>query len=165
MKKLLLIAIIIITACSKDSAPAGPEIFGTWGRSAAVNPHEVQDDYVGNYLSVTRFIFKNDNTFENFSFVMDEDSLEIIGYWNRMQGTFSQQGNRLLLVYDLYNAEPVVGSDFPYMDKEELVLAAEGLEWEFNYSILENNSILKFDFDPCGPLENCIGGMTLVRIK
>ncbi|MCM4161231.1 hypothetical protein FHG64_03070 [Antarcticibacterium flavum] len=165
MKRILLIILIILTGCSRDSSPGNSKIFGTWGRSFAFNPAAVGEEGTGNLLSVTRYIFKNDYSFESFTFLMNEDSMEIPGYWSRKMGTFTQQGNRLFLIYDLYNTGGEALSDFPHIDKEDLVLAAEGVEWEFNFSILEDNSILKFEFDPCGPLENCVGEMTLVRVK
>lgn len=165
MKKTLLIIIIIMTGCSRESSPLNTEIFGTWGRSSAITPYEVEDDSAGKYLGVSRYIFKNDCSFESFSFLMDGDSLEILGYWDRKQGTFTQYGKRLTLIYDFYNTGTADPGDYPYINKEDLVLAAEGVEWEFNFSILDDNSILKFEFDPCGSNENCVGEMTLVRVK
>jgi hypothetical protein len=164
MKKILVIAILIIAGCSKEASHPEVEIYGTWGQSFSMSPEDIFLETTGNYLSVNRYIFKNDNSFESFSFVMDEDSFEILGYWSHMDGTFSTQGNRLILNFNRYSIDNAE-NDFPLLPKEELSLVGEDIEWEFNFSILDNSSILKFDFDPCGPLENCVGSLTLVRVK
>jgi hypothetical protein len=164
MKKIFLLAIILITGCSREATHPTIDIYGTWGHSSDIGEDAGFENISGKLLHVDRYIFKKDHSFESFTFVMDEDSYEILGFRSRSEGTFSKQGNRLNLNYNMYssyNAE----NDFTLLPKEDLSLVGEDIDWEFNYTILDNKSILKFDFDPCGPAENCVGGMTLVRVK
>lgn len=164
MKKIFLLAIILITGCSGELTHSPFDIYGTWGHSSAIGEDEGFENISGNLLRVDRYIFKKDNSFESFTFVMEEDSFEILGYQSRSEGTFSKQGNRLNLNYNIYSSDNAE-NDFPLLPKDELRLVSENIKWEFNFSILDNNSILRFDFDPCGPAENCVGGLTLVRVK
>jgi hypothetical protein len=161
MKRLFAImSIFIFLSCAvDDESGTNPEnIEGVWEKISEINSEDFPDLDDENYESVLQFTFLNNN-FESYFFIRNTVTDSIIGYNLKFQGNYSTEGNRMELLYDQYNSN-TEASDFE--DLDELMLVEENVEWSFNFSV--KNDELIFDFDPCGPLEYCIGELNFKRI-
>ncbi|WP_373056178.1 hypothetical protein [Zunongwangia sp. H14] len=76
-----------------------------------------------------------------------------------MKGNFNTEGNRMNLIYDQWNSNTEASQ---FISLDDLSLMQEEVEWSFDFSV--DGEELLFDFDPCGPLEFCVGELILNRV-
>ena len=163
MKRLLsLLTILMLLSCSgdDDNMANTENIAGVWENSTALDTENYPELEEGNYNYVLQFKFLGDRTFEGYSFLRNTENDNIVGYNVQMKGDFTTEADRINLVYDQWNSNTEASE---FVSLNELSLIQEDVEWSFDYSV--NNEELLFDFDPCGPLENCIGEITLERVE
>ncbi|SKB36361.1 hypothetical protein SAMN05660776_0728 [Salegentibacter holothuriorum] len=163
MKRLFFILnVFLLVSCSSDDEVRTniKDIVGVWEKSSDISAEIYLELEKGNYDFVLQYKFLDDSTFESFSFVRNSDTDNIIGYRSHSEGSFFIKGNRMNLNYNQYNSD-IEASQL--VDSADLVLIDQDVDWSFNFSI--NNDELLFDFDPCGPYENCIGELNLKRVK
>ncbi|MDT0677492.1 hypothetical protein [Autumnicola musiva] len=163
MKRLLsLMTILVLFSCSNDDnniMPNGEEILGVWEKTYEISNEDYPDLEDEDYDYVRQFEFLDDETFESYTFLRNTSTNTIEGYSMQMKGTFTTEGNRMNLIYDQWNSN-TEASEFVSLDELELI--QEDVEWSCDFSI--DKEELLFDFDPCGPLENCVGEITLERV-
>jgi len=154
-------SIVVFLSCSvdDDNVSNTENIEGVWEKTNEIDSEDFPDLEGENYEYVLQFKFISDHSFESYSFIRNTETDSIAGYNSKFHGNFSTEGNRMELLYDQYNSN-TEASDFE--DHDELILVQENVEWSFNF--LVNQDELLFDFDPCGPLANCVGELELKRV-
>lgn len=161
MKRLFtFMSIAVFLSCSLDDDNSSnvENIEGVWEKTNEIISENIPNLEDENYEYVTQYKFLSDRSFESYFFVRNTETDSIVGYNSKSKGNFSTKGNRMELLYDQYNNTE--SAEFQTLD--ELILVQEDLEWSFNFSV--NQDELLFDFDPCGPLANCIGEIKLKRV-
>jgi len=162
MKNLLiLLSVLFLTGCSSDDETiSDTAIEGIWEKTSPLDPIEFDElDENLNYEYVIQYKFLN-NKFESYTFVRATESSDIAGYMFKELGTFSISNNRLTLLSDRWISQDDSGA---LESLKELSLNEQEVEWSFNFK-LEQNTLI-FNFDPCGSAENCIGSITLNKVK
>jgi hypothetical protein len=167
MKNVILFLFIlgILTSCSNnnDNNPEDSQLIGVWERSYNVEIGEIPSIQNEGYEYVGQYTFNPDQTFELASFIRNIDSGDILAYSQRYLGIYEIDGNRLNFINDYWGAEPLDDQYSDLKSIDELTLIYEEETWGFSYSISLNKELL-IDFDPCGPLENCVDKVTFFRI-
>ncbi|MFV9482435.1 hypothetical protein ACNI3T_01280 [Christiangramia sp. ASW11-125] len=163
MKNLLiLLSVLFLTGCSSDDETiSDTAIEGIWEKTSTLDPIEFDGlDENLNYEYVIQYKFLDNGKFESFTFIRAIDTSEIAGYMFKELGTFTISNNRLSLVSDRWISQDDSGA---LQSLQELSLNEGDIEWSFNFELEQNT--LTFIFDPCGPAENCIGSITLNKVK
>ena len=161
MKRLFtFMSIAVFLSCSvdDDNSLNADKIEGVWENTNEIASGDFPNLEDENYEYVLQYKFLSDRSFERYSFIRNTETDSIAGYNSKSQGNFSTKGNRMELLFDQYNNTET--AEFQTLD--ELTLVQEDVEWSFNFSV--NQDELLFDFDPCGPLANCIGEIKLKRV-
>jgi hypothetical protein len=161
----LIFLLFSFLSCSKDSdTKIDPNLIGLWENSFELGIGAIPSDQNEGFEHVAQYIFNVDRSFERGSFIRNIDTGSILAYSQRYLGTYEIDGNRLNLTFDYWGAEPLDDQYSGLKGIAELVLVSENETWGFSYSIRENKKLI-FDYDPCGPLENCVDKTTLFRIN
>jgi hypothetical protein len=142
-----------LIACSDDGHSIEKDIKGVWA----------QETYMEdvNHISRGEYHFKDDGQLEVLRIELDIDSREVLGYRSRILGNYGINGNKLSF-YNLvmYSNDDTTG---PFTELENLTKVAEGGAYDVTCQIEERGKKLTFIYPPCGPLENCIGTITLMK--
>lgn len=163
MKRLLsLILFFALISCSSDDENISNEknLPGVWENTYEINNEDYPNLEEGDYAYVLQYKFLSDKTFESYTFLRNTITNTIEGYQVQTKGNFTTEGDRMKLIFDQWNSN-IESTQFVSLD--ELILIQEDAERSFNYSV--NREELLFDFDPCGPLESCIGEITFERVE
>ncbi|NER17618.1 lipocalin family protein [Spongiivirga citrea] len=165
MKKIgLFLVVISFLSCSKGKdSTIDPNLIGLWEISSELGINDIPSVQNEGYERVTQFNFNMDGSFEFGSFIRNINSRSILAYSQRYLGTYEIEGDRLNLTYDYWGAQPLDDQYGDLQSLDELILVNENQLWSFTYSISDNQKIV-FDYDPCGPAENCIDSSTLYRV-
>jgi hypothetical protein len=159
------LGLISILSCHRnDDVKTTSNLIGVWEKSVKVESGEIPGIQNMDYEYVAQYTFTPDQTFELASFIRNIDSGEILAYSQRYLGTYEIEGNRLSFIYDYWGAEPLDDQYSDFKNIDELTLIFEEENWGFSYSLSLNKELL-IDFDPCGPLENCVDKVTFFRIQ
>lgn len=151
--------LLLVTACSSDNDDIKTDLnlVGIWERSMVISPEDVGNDLEeGEYFYVNRIEFSSDNSFIEFYYLINGENQEIIGYYSKNEGTYKTRGDRLEFHFNQWISNEEYNQLF--VPLENLVLINENQGYSLNYSFQNNQSLLIFNFDPCGPLENCFSG-------
>tara|TARA_Y100000588_G_C14107720_1_gene861565 strand:+ start:641 stop:1129 length:489 start_codon:yes stop_codon:yes gene_type:complete len=162
MKKLFaIIGIFIFLSCTVDdeNVPKTENIIGTWEKTYEINAEDFPDLEEESYEYVLQYKFSEKNKFESYSFLRNIPNDSIVGYNSRDIGNYSTEEDVMKLLYNKYNSNQ---ETLEFQDLDELILFKENVEWNFDFSI--NNDELVFDFDPCGPAELCLADLKFKRV-
>ena len=159
---LILLTVLFLTGCSSDDETiSDTAIEGVWEKTTIVDSNEFDElDENLNYESVIQYKFLKASKFESYTFIRAIESSEIAGYMFKELGSYTINNNRLSLISDRWISQDDSGA---LQSLQELSLNEQEVEWSFNI-ILEQNTLI-FNFDPCGPAENCIGSITLNKVN
>ncbi|EAR00022.1 lipocalin family protein [Maribacter sp. HTCC2170] len=166
MKKIgFYLLLISFLSCSKDNDDIiNTDLVGIWENTFILEIGDISSVQEEGFEHVVQYTFNLNQSFEYGSFIRNIDSGSILAYSHRYLGHYGIEGNRLNLIFEHWGAEPLDNQYSELKNINELVLVTENETWSFSYSISQNKKLV-FDYDPCGPLENCIDKSTLYRIK
>ena len=163
-QSLAVLILFIISACSTSDSEleTNSSLVGTWNHVTQLEAEDVEQDLPeGEYLYINQIEFLSDNTFIELSYLVNDESQEIIGYLAKNEGTYEVTGDRLQKTYDRWFANSE--DNIQFVPVEELSLVHENQEEAMDYSILNDNTTLLIDFDPCPENALCVDQLEYQR--
>lgn len=158
MKKLTIMAALlaVLISCSEDlNETPNNLLVGTWE-----NSYNLEDDDLTTSLI---YNFHPDNSFDLSRVVVNSSTSEILGYRYKSTGSYQVNGNQLTTI----ETESYIHNDLTglYTDEDDLELSDYTKQMKVIFTISDQPNILTFEYEPCGPLENCIGEQRFKRLE
>ena len=166
MKKLgcILLCLVFLSCSKNNEGETDLQLIGQWENSFEIKLGDFPSVQELGYEHVAQYSFQLDRSFEYNSFIRHMETGNILAYAKRFVGTYTLEGNRMNLAYTHWGAEPLSDPFEELKGINDLVVINEVETWGFAYAISDNQKLV-FNFDPCGPAENCLGSMTLFRVQ
>ena len=157
MKKLTIIFCLLMTlnSCTNDSKENQLDLLaGSWEKTEIMENNSLSQSL--------QYKFNTDKTFIVSTVIINNATTEIIGYRYRALGSYSINGNVLVLnLSEIYTHDDTTGLFSNINDLE--LLNNDGIQI-ITFSINRNQNVLTFTYPPCGTAEICIDTQSFQRI-
>lgn len=144
-----------LNSCTNDSEENQMNsLAGSWGKTKIMENNSLSQSL--------QYKFNTDKTFIVSTVIINNTTNEIIGYRYRALGSYSINGNVLVLdLSEIYTHDDTKGL---YSNINDLQLSNHDDNQIVTFNINGNQNVLTFTYSPCGTAENCMGTQSFLRI-
>jgi len=164
----IIFSFCILASCSNDDDTTIPnidDIYGSWEKIENISNEQLGIESNHNYAIKQELHFYEDKSFTWLVSIINTDNSEILGYIRKEEGLFSQNENKLIFLFDRFESERnSISTTYQPTTIENLILADQNIEFNYNFKLLNDNRTLLFDFPICGPDTTCQADIELNRV-
>lgn len=135
---LIIILLVAISACKKDTSPKNVGIVGKWQQAQ--------------FKGTNNYEFRSDQTFKYYTLAIDSVTKKVLGYRTKIEGKYSILQNDSLRLYAMV-AYSTLGGNFTTEDKLQKINSADNSGYRFSINDKTNQLSLFFK---CPDLADCV---------